>query len=367
MKEYINGIDFHNMENMKYWAPPASWSEEKKKTEIKNAIFSNEYLGALKVDGALYKFIKDEDGNMELLGRSKGVNGDYTNKIGHVPHLRRYFEELPNGTCLLGEIYLPSKEGSNNTTSIMGCLEEKAIARQEAGEYLNYYVFDVLAFNGLSMINMPAEFRFNMLLDIENVKHPKEVHFAHYVRGNKLWDMLQNYLSEDREGMVIYKDDSEYLPGKRKAHMTIKIKKELKETIDCFIIGANPPTRKYEGKQIDDWMYWENLIDNSLIHGKKYNEYFNGAAIEPVTKPYYNKWPGSLKLGVYKDGAVVHIGNLSGLSEDILANWRGYIDKVVEVSGMEVYKDTGAIRHPKFVKFREDINKEDCTFDKYMK
>ena len=41
---------------------------------------------------------------MELVGRSKGVGGDYLNKIDWVPQLMSFFQNLPNGTCLLGEI-----------------------------------------------------------------------------------------------------------------------------------------------------------------------------------------------------------------------------------------------------------------------
>ena len=34
MKNYIDGIDFHNLENQKYYAPPITWSQEKKKDLI---------------------------------------------------------------------------------------------------------------------------------------------------------------------------------------------------------------------------------------------------------------------------------------------------------------------------------------------
>ena len=74
-------------------------------------IFSNEYLGARKIDGAYYRFVKDMDGNMRLQGRNKGgVAGEFLNKkIGHVPpHLqpKNFLTVYPNGTCLLGELNL---------------------------------------------------------------------------------------------------------------------------------------------------------------------------------------------------------------------------------------------------------------------
>ena len=76
---------------------------------------------------------------------------------------------------------------------------------------------------------------------------------------------------------------------------------------------------------------------------------------------------GSLKIGLYKDGTLIHFGDLSGITEEILTNWKDYVGKVIEVGGMEFNKDsTGtvtAIRHPKFLGFRDDKNPEDCTWD----
>ena len=119
MSMLIDGIDFQNLESEKYWSFPKSFKGDPKE-ETRNMIFSDNYLGARKMDGAYYRFIKDMDGNMRLQGRSKSVSGEYLCKLDHVPHLMPYFEGLPNGTCLLGEIYFPQNEGSSNVTTIMG-------------------------------------------------------------------------------------------------------------------------------------------------------------------------------------------------------------------------------------------------------
>ena len=99
MSMLIDGIDFQNLEAEKYWSFPKSYKKDPKE-ETRNMIFSNNYIGARKMDGAYYRFIKDMDGNMRLQGRSKSVSGEYLDKLDHVPHLLPYFESLPNGTCL---------------------------------------------------------------------------------------------------------------------------------------------------------------------------------------------------------------------------------------------------------------------------
>ena len=159
------------------------------------------------MDGAFYKFIKDEDGNMELLGRSKSVSGDYLNKIEWVPQLMPFFESLPNGTCLLGEIYFPNNEGSNHVTTIMGCLKEKAIARQEAKEKLHYYIFDVLAYNNKVTYTNSVELRVNALktLSLLYSKCPY-VEWAEYYSGKELWDNLTFTLIERLQNTGINKE-----------------------------------------------------------------------------------------------------------------------------------------------------------------
>lgn len=368
MKHYINGIDFHNLQNQKYWAPPSSWTKEKRITTLKDRIFDADDLwyGSRKMDGAFYKFIKDEDGNMELLGRSKSVKGDYLNKIDWVPHLMPFFNELPNGTCLLGELYFPNNEGSNKVTTIMGCLKDKAIARQERGEKLHYYIFDCLAFEGKSYLDKVFKDRIHQ---IEYIYHAFCFDFyecAKFYIGLELWNELEEILSKGGEGIVMTRGNSLYQPGKRPSKDCMKVKKEVSNTIDCFFTGTfNAPSRLYNGKEIETWKYWQDLTDNALIEGDFYEDYKNGRSIEPVTKPFFYGWAGSLDIGVIKDGKVVKIGSLSGLTDEIKATPKLQKGKIIEVSCMEIMDtENSGLRHAKFLGFRNDLTIKDCTWEK---
>ena len=384
MYGYIDGYDFGEMESMKYWAPPSSWTDQKKKDNAHSRIFSGDWLGAEKKDGYFAKLIKDEDGNIILYSRSRGVNGKFADKHEWVPHLNPFFEQLPLGTCLLGELYLPSAPGSRNITSIMGCLKEKAIARQNAGEKLHFYVFDCLAWNGTNMLNTPAKKRFNhvMSLGTECKLCSESVSFATYLTGKALWTMLQEVLSRDEEGIVITHCDAKYEPGKRPSKTTLKIKKELKQTIDCFFTGrGSAPTKEYTGKEIETWQYWENSRTHEKIMGEYYKDYQTGASIEPVTKSYFFDWCGSLEIGVFKtckgskckingvvyEDVVIHpIGWLSGLTEEMKADPKKYAFKPIEVTAMEFDQLSISLRHGKMVGWREDLTLGDCTYEKLM-
>lgn len=363
----IDGINFKELDCERYWTFPKSFKGDPKE-ETRNMIFSGNYIGARKMDGAYYRFIKDMNGNMRLQGRSRSVSGEYLDKLDHVPQLMNFFNWLPNGTCLIGEIYFPNNEGSSNVTKIMGCLTDKAIDRQEKGDKLFYYVFDVYAYDGRSYLQASIENRVELMRGLSLTwMASNEITFtifAQYYEGKELWTQLQTILANGGEGIVMTKKGTVPSPGKRTARKTLKVKKELQDNIDCFFTGnASMPTRLYSGKEIETWKYWEDLRTGDKLEGELYKDYKNGAVIEPVTKPYFHGWAGSLEIGVLKNGVIVPIGFLSGLNDEIKANYKDYANQCIEVAAMEVLP-TGGIRHGKMMKFRPDLNVEDCTWEK---
>jgi hypothetical protein len=181
----------------------------------------------------------------------------------------------------------------------------------------------------------------------------------------ELWIMLQEILGRGDEGIVITHQDGKYEPGKRPSKTTLKIKKELKQTIDCFFTGrGSAPTREYTGKEIETWKYWQNMRTGAKVEGEMYKEYAAGAALEPLTKPAFYGWAGSLEIGVLKDGEIYPIGFLSGLADEIKADPGAQRMKCIEVTAMEILPDTGALRHGKLERFRPDLSPEDCTYEK---
>lgn len=368
----IEGINFSELQAERYWSFPKSYKKDPK-DETRNMIFSNGYLGARKIDGAYYRFVKDMEGNMVLQGRSRSVSGDFLNKIDWVPHLQKFFKNLPNGTCLLGELYFPTHEGSSEVTKIIGCKQDKGVERQK-NDKLHYYVFDVWAYNGRSLLEDTFEKRVDILDTIRIYNKPNslikdqtdlypEVDFAIYYDGIELWNKLQCILEEGGEGIVMTRKYSHVEPGKRTARKTLKVKKEITDTIDCIIIGANPPTKEYNGKSIETWEYYINLMtEENLPIGNHYKEYINGAPILPVTKNWYMKMAGSLRLGLVKDNKIIYFGDISGLPYEILKDWTKYRGKVCEISAMQI-TDDHKLRHPVFVRWREDKSPKDCLIE----
>ena len=378
MYGFIDGYDFGEMEIQKYYCPPSTWSDEKKRENARMKIYSGDWYGSEKRDGYFAQLIKDEDGNIILYSRSRGVSGKFADKHEWVPHLQSFFDALPVGTCLLGELYLPSQPGSRNITTIMGCLKEKAVARQEKGEKLHFYIFDCLAYAGKSWMSYPAKKRFAFVDDFgignEYTSHAK------YVHGADLNILLQEILARGGEGVVITHKDGLYEPGKRPSKTTLKIKKELKQTIDCFFTGTgSAPTKEYTGKEIETWKYWMNQLTGVKMNAEMYKEYKARCPIIPITKGYFYGWAGSLEIAVlrhkvgsrckirgveYNDTEVYPIGWLSGLPDEMKANPEKYAFLPMEVTAMEYDSINHSLRHGKMVGWRKDLTLNDCTFDK---
>lgn len=371
----IDNVDFFNLEAMKYFAPPANWSEEKKKENAMNKIFSGEWWGSMKKDGVFVMVGRTPHGEIFLRPRARNVKKEFVNKVDWVPHLHEFLNSLDLGTVLLGELYLPRNEQAKSSSSIMNSLQAKAIKKQEKEEdKLILYIFDVLADNGESYLNMKAIDRFIDVQDLSKTFSSPYVEWAEYFNGKELWDKLQEYLADGREGMVITYEDAKYAPGKRSNKISLKVKRELQDTIDCIIIGANPPTKNSNTKEPETWPYWYDETNNEKIttqeylaknHITPYVDYSNGKAIFPVTKAWYFGWAGSLKLGLYDNEKIKHIGDLSGISDEIKMNWRDYMGTVVEVSCMQIL-DTGGLRHPKAINFNRDKNAKECTMEQIL-
>ena len=373
----IDGIDFYNLEAMKYFSPSTSWSEDKKKQNAMEKIFSGDWWGAQKRDGIFCMCGKNLNEEIFLRPRAKNTKGEFVNKVDWVPQFHSFLNSLEPGTVLLGEVYLPRDEQAKTTTSIMNCLLKKSLARQSKEEdKLHLYIFDILAFAGDSWLEKRAEDRFDSLNPMQQTYPGEYVEWAEYKNGKELWDMLQQLLADGYEGVVITYKDAPYQPGKRSNKVSLKIKKELQDTVDCVMIGANSPTILYNGKEIETWPYWFDNLTHQFIyaddyfkayHQTIYAAYNEGAPVEPITKNYFYGWAGSWKLGAYKDGKLVQIGSLSGLTDEQKENWKDYVGKVVEVAAMEISENQEGgkgLRHPKLISIRDDIDPKECTYER---
>lgn len=338
--------------------------------QLKQACESGDYFGQLKKDGAFYQYVKGLNGKSYLFGRTiSKKTGVLTEKGANVPHIMSALDCLPSRTVLIGEIYYPGKS-SKDVVSIMGCLPEKAIERQN-GEYgkIYYYIHDILIFNGVNLVSSKTnnELRYKILKKIFYLYHLNDFNYINLAFSwtDNLYERIGDALSAGEEGMVIKKKDGIYEPGKRP--MT-NLKAKKVDFADVIIIGFETPTVEYYGKEIENWEYWVGTDDHEsrLPIGHHYGE----LCVIAVTKPYYMEWNNSrIKIGAYNnEGKIINIGTIhSGISdfmkEDMSNNPDKYLNKVCSIQMMEKDSKEHTIRHGFFKFMREDKDPKDCTIE----
>lgn len=324
------------------------------------------WFAQLKKDGALYMFVKGLEGQTYLFGRTVSkVTGLLTEKSANVPHIIAPLSQLPNGTILLGEIYYPGKT-SKDVTSIMGCLAEKAIDRQN-GSYgpIHFYIYDCLGFNGTSLLKYDNWTRYQVTKRIfEKYSIARnEIELAAAVEEN-IYTSIGAALAAGEEGMVVKKKTALYEPGKRPQTM---LKAKQVDYIDAVIIGFKDPVKEYTGKELENWQYWNK--GGYFIMGF----YYNDSEAIPVTKHYYYGWKNAIEIGAYDENGNIHsIGTIaSGLTdsmrEDMTKYPENYIYKVCEIQCMSLDKKAKTIRHGFLISMREDKNPNECRMEEIFK
>ena len=332
-----------------YQIPVMKYASKISDQQAQLAFNSGQWLGQEKKDGALYQLEKTKSGYVYLFSRSiSKKTGELAEKSDNFPHIKQWaFENLPNETVIVGEIYVVGGH-SNDVTKLSGCLPQNAINRQfkmdNYGGPAHYYMFDVLYWNGEPLLNKGFENRAKYLDNLNGIEY---IEIAKTIDSN-FEEELQKIFSAGGEGMVFKKKDCPYRAGMRATTRQAFKWKEHMDNLDFICIGLEDPVREYTGKEIETWPYWEDDI--------------------AVTKPYYYHWKNAMRVGVYKNNEIIEIGRVaSGFTDEMRADMavhpEKYLEQVVEISCMSVDKKAGTFRHPVFCQMRYDKNPKECLWE----
>ena len=371
--------NFFELGIQKYWAPTSTTSTETRRMKLEQAIESGNYIWSEKFDGNFLRgVITPERNALQTRGISTVTKtyGEVQNKVLFWSDVCKAFTKT---TVLLGEAYIPGAI-DKDVGAILRCLDQKAIARQK-DMAVEWRIFDVLALDGKELLDLPIEQRIQYIpIVVNRINNPlvKEVTF--HDMDKNFFDDIGEIFARGGEGAVCYKKGILYTPGKRSsAWTTIKVKQEISSEIDAFITGIVPGERVYTGKDLGTWQLWENQRTGEKLVGSYFGEYQTGGAYIPITKNYFNNWPGAIQVSVYDSNKnEVPLCKVSGLTEDFKSSLRDdperWIGCPVSLSGMMVSSAKAdaegngiSIRHPLLKRIREnDISKEDCTLAKIL-
>lgn len=198
-------------------------------------------------------------------------------------------------------------------------------------------------------------------------------------------------VSQGGEGVILKPKDGKYYHKRGKEYM--KVKKFL--TRDVIVTGFIPPTREYTGIfPKDRWNYWVGdkdkrvpVVEVTNMSAKRMKE----EGYIPVTRFYYYRQIGTIEYGVIlnkgdkkkiakidkltvkrvtiedEEFDVLVVGDCGGFTDDereyMTEHQEELIGTAIEVKANELFKDTGKMRHPRFLRFRDDKNVEECTWE----
>jgi ATP-dependent DNA ligase len=325
---------------------PAKINKENKAQvkKLEQCMHSDAYCWEEKLDGI---------NGMAIGGRvfSNVINketGWPTEKTNAIPHITRFLKQWPK-LVLNGEVYEVGKK-CNYITSIINSGVEEALRKQKERGWLHYHMYDILRdIDGTWVVNLPYEERRALLVKRYNELLSSNEYLvlnpSHDCVLEDPQEALDRILAAGYEGIVLKRKDGLYSPGKRPMWTQMKLKASMDD--DVVIMAFNPATKKYTGKNLESWQYWEGEI--------------------PVTENYYKGLIGSIKIGKYdKEGHLVEVGNVTGLTDalrlEMTERPEDFLGRVIIIKAMEKTSD-GLYRHANYMGMHPDKNSFECILE----
>ena len=257
------------------------------------------YVAELKRDGARYALQVGEDGT-KIISVRKSTKGKPLDKSANVPQISH---ELKSGkyagTVLDAELF--HDKGHNTLGGIMNSLPDKARETQKTIGDIKYEVFDILRYKGVDVTDKSYVERRAM---IEKLNKELSIPISQKFETNK-HTKYKELIATGEEGVVLKGKNAPYYDND-----WAKAKKE--ETVERAIIG------------------FEHVATTAKSHGGKV---------------------GAIKLATFQDGKWVYSGKVtSGLTDELRDDMTNhptkYLGKIIEITGMGIYKGTTKMRQP---------------------
>ena len=379
------------------WVVPMTAKEITDDSEKEILLNSPNYIVEEKFDGTRATMHFRKHGARIFSRRVSEKTGWFCENSDSVPQLRDIDIPELKGTVIDGEMFIPNRP-FKDVSSTLNCTWDKAVERQKELGKIVLHAFDIIYYKGLYVANLTLLQRKRLLsLVVDRISSPyveKVVYFRcnEKLNGKYTASEYYNHIVENGgEGVMLKPVNGKYEHKRSKSYL--KVKKAL--TKEVVILGFDEPTKEYKGKfpHLKDWEFWENVEHGYLVHNSAFGiseKDVTLGKIIPVSKYYFYHQVGNIIFGVLfeaddkltsklkKQGKFVEhdgkkylvVGECSGFDEEQRKEFSMNVDKylytTIEVKANEVFKDTGKLRHPRFLRCRFDKDSDSCTWKEHI-
>ena len=308
-------------------------------TLVDRPFYNSDWIYEVKWDG--YRAIAIiENGKVKLLSRNaKSFNDKYY-------PITQILEKLKINAVIDGEILVINDAGVSN----FGALQNW---RSEADGELVMYVFDILWYEGKSLMQMPLFNRREILKSLLHGKDERIKLSADFVGGDEFFNAARKL---NLEGVMAKKADSIYVPGSRSKHwLKIKFKQRQEVVIGGFTKNDG------SGKLFSSLLL--GFYENGLLKyaGKVGTGFSEKQQTEMLSQ--FNPLL-QLKSSFFEEPDFNHPSRFRPNPAHAIAYWLKP-ELVCEVSYAEITSD-GVFRHPSFEGMRLDKKAIDVKKEKII-
>lgn len=279
--------------------------------------------------------------------RNLGVDGYQICNSERVPHIvQELNKEDPDGLMILdGELAFDIADCSNeDVATILGASPEKAQERARA-RALVYFIYDILRLpNGEDVSFQPLQSRRKLLDSIFTMAFtrfviPTEIYDP--TRGYDLASVMDFAKENNWEGLVFKNRKSLYHPGKRPANCWYKWK---------------------ISSVVDEQVFITAILDPEMYH----RDSLGRRDPERFTRLYLENLAGGVKIAQIDraTGTWIDRGRIGTWSDEqrqlFISEPDKWIGKVFDLSAFRK-TDSGKFVSGKFIRWRPDLRREDCT------
>ena len=302
--------------------------------EPREAPFSRPgWVFEIKYDG--YRLLGEVDGGVARLISRNG------NDLTHVfPEVAQALAKLPYRAVILdGEVVVNDAAGLPSFQLIQrrGRLQrEPDIARAAVALPATYYAFDLLAFEGYDLRGLPLVERKALLREVLPSTGP--VRYSDHIpeQGEA---MFQHMVRLGLEGVVAKRADSIYVGGRSRSWLKVRVV----HTADFAIHGFTEPDAGRTGFGALHLASWQN---GGFIYAGRVGTGFSARQLDELGERLRSLPPSEPPAGAEVAGSGQHHWVAPELVAEV---------KYKEITG------AGVLRHPSFLRLRDDKPPEDCV------